>query len=34
MAVFLMRALVDAVGTRIREYKGFVYVPDLKNKIE
>ena len=24
-----LRALVDAVGTRIREYKGYVYIPNL-----
>jgi hypothetical protein len=26
-------ALVDDVGTRIREYKGHVHIPDLRERV-
>jgi plasmid rolling circle replication initiator protein Rep len=30
----LMRDLVDAVGTKIREHNGYIYIPNLREKLE
>ncbi len=29
-----MRDLVDSVGTAIREHDGYIYIPNLQEKVE
>ena len=29
-----MRGLVNEVGTAIRNYNGYIYIPDLRKKLE